>query len=185
MAEIITSAQIDAWAGDDSGLSQELIDAMSLPDTDEGIIVLLRLSSPGMPDPILVSSNAKEFFGFDDETKEPMHGVTFKDEQYHFCPFSIELFSDLESGDLSTATVSIHNISPDLTIAIREVDIAIDFSIIVLRKNDTSRAEMVMDFAKLTEVSVNARTIRGTLSDYDYGSEPITPNYTRSEYRGL
>lgn len=185
MAFVITSKEIDAWEGDDEGLSDELKIAMSLPDTDEGVIALIRLDAPGMAAPILVSSNAGEYFGDDEETKEPLHGTTFNGEQYLYCPFSLELLSSQEGGELSGASISIANVAPILTQTLREMATAIDVTIIILRKNDTSRAEMVVDFIKLVQVSITRESIRGDLSDYNYGSEPVTPNFTKAEYRGL
>lgn len=185
MAFIVTSAEIDAWAGDDEGLSDELKEAMSLPDTDEGVIALVRLDAPGMSTPILVSSNAGEYFGDDTESKEPIHGTTYNGEQYLYCPFSLELLSSQEGGEISGASISIANVAPTLTATLREMATAINVTITILRKSDTSRAEMVVDFIKLVQVTITRESIRGDLSDYDYGSEPVTPNYTKAEYRGL
>lgn len=182
---ILTSREIDAWT-DDNGLSDEFLEILSEPDTNDGIVVLMRISHPDLLDPIRVSSNPGIFLFFHPDTREPVHGTMFGGEQYLWCAFSFVLVNDPETGAMGGASVSIENIDPIMTTTLREIDTAPQIDIALLRKNDTSKAEMIIDYLKVTNATINYGVIQGELTDYNFLAEPVSPDkFTPASFPGL
>lgn len=182
---ILTSREIDAWV-DPGGLSDEFLEIMSQPDTDDGIIMLLDISHPDLDASIKLSSNPNQFLRFHPETREPVHGLIFQDVEYIWCAFTFILVNDPETGAMGGASIMIENIDPIMTETIREIALAPRFDIALLRKNDTSRLEMLIDYLMLVNVTVTYSTIKGDLTDYSYLAEPVPPlKYTLANFPGL
>lgn len=182
---VITSARINEWLSGDDGLSDALREAMSLPDTDDALALLVDISGGGLASPFRISSNPSQFFRIDGTTKEPVHGTLFQGREYIFCPFQFELFSEEEGGALSGCGFSLQNVDESITASLRGVSQALDFSVTIVSRNEPGNIQMRVDFLKLVSTVTTRETISGELSSYDYGAEPCAPAYTKGEYKTL
>ena len=188
-----SSAEIDAYSAGAAapsdaflGLSNELIDAMSMADTNDGIIMLLDIFHEDLAEAIRISSNPGRALYLHPDTKEPVHGTIYKGKEYLWCPFNFILGHDAESGVLSGVKISIQNVDPIMTEVLRNIQKAARFEITFLRKNNPVIAEMIVNVLMLTNVTISNTLIEGDLSDYNYLAEPICPDkFTPGLTKGL
>lgn len=199
---IYSSADIDAYAGDadapgddfleipmasaDGGLSDELVEAMSVSDTDDGVIMLLDIYHEDLTEAIRVTSSPTQALRLHPDTKEPIHGLIFNGKEYLWCPFSFIMGRDTDTGTITGISVSIQNVDPIMTEVLRNVHEAPRFDMTLLRKNNPTVAEMSLQILKLVNVRIDNTVIEGELSDYNYLAEPISPDkFTPGSTKGL
>lgn len=181
----ITSNEIDTWADEPAeGLSAEANAILSGSDSDEGIAVLIKISGNGIT-PIYVSSTAIEFLGFEEQTLEPVHGITFEDIQWVYAPYSITFVSTKDDGKLAGARVQIANVNPEIVKYLRNNVIAFDISMTCIFKYSKEVLQRSPNL-KLMNATITSATIEGEIGDYEIMMEPIPPmKYNPSTTRGL
>lgn len=148
-----------------------LVPAVNNSSTTEAFFVLVTFTSPETGEVFRVVNNLQD--------------VTSRGQVYTAYPFSISFPSDVE-GEQRRATITIDNISRDITRYVRESLDPPDVKIELVMSSTPGTVEKTIDFLRLVSVEYDAFTVTGTLEPYDFMSLPaIDSIYAGTEFPDL
>lgn len=161
-------------------LSNAAIHAAYAQQTSEVFVSLLTIYNPSFTQPIRLSSDNAVLL-----PNANVRGTISQGEEYVYCPFSISLPQDDDTG-VARANISIDNVDRRVTEAVRRATsaVSIDIKIVLASSPDIIEA-FVQDF-RLEQVSYDALTVSGDLSLDYYDLEPYSKlRFTPSSFPGL
>lgn len=161
-------------------LSTTAKNALFAQQTSEVFIILLTISHPSFDDDIRVASDPFELLPVLN-----VKGVVSRGEEFVFIPFDIKL-PDQTDSNIARATLTVDNISREITAAVRTADSSVSVKIEVVLASDPNTVEISIDDFRLNSVTYNAFTVSGELSMDYYDLEPFpSSRFNPSDFPGL
>lgn len=148
-----------------------LVPSVNLPITTDAFFILLTFTSPTTGEVFRVVNNNED--------------VVSREQTYTAYPFMISLPSDTD-GEQRRATISIDNVSRDITRYVRESLDPPMVKIELVLSSSLNIVEKTVDFLRLISVDYDAFTVTGTLEPYDFLNLPaIDSMYNGTEFPDL
>lgn len=159
-------------------MSPQALKAFYSPDGDEQVIILLTLSGAGIASPIYLADGWTQRLSENDD--DVVYGVISRGTPYIFLPLEIKLPSD-EDGAAANAQVVIHNVTRQLTPALRQLTSPPNVTIEVILASNPNSVEVSFTGFKLNGFTYNSETVSGSLIVDQNTGEPFprhsfTPN---------
>lgn len=166
--------------------SQDLRQFLRKEDPDDVLIFLVTITHDSLDEPIRISSDNKEFFGLDDETKYPLRGTTSRGKKYYDVPFSLQVPDQPEDSNVTRASISIDNVTQELTVIVREMYIAARLTIEIVRASSPDVVEKEMPKLIMKNITNNETTVSADLELDDYRIQKCpAPKFYPSTNPGL
>jgi len=137
-------------------ISSAALTAINTQQTSEVFVILLTIEVPDAQ-PIYLTNNSED--------------VVSRGRTYIAYPFALETPSD-ENGQISEARLSIDNVSRSLVDEIRNLADPLQLSIEVVLASTPDTVEASWNDYILRQVTYDALTISGTLTQENYMTEP-------------
>lgn len=138
-------------------MSSAALTALNAAQTGEVFLVLVTIEVPDAQ-PIYMTANSED--------------IVSRGRTYLSYPFSLETPSD-ENGQISEARLSIDNVSRSLIDEIRNLSDPLQLSIEVVLASSPDTVEAAWHDYILRQVSYDALTISGTLTQENFLNEPF------------
>lgn len=153
--------------------------AVNAPESDVVSILLLAITGDGLSAPIYLCTDPYENLPI-----AGVKGVVSNGVEYIYLPISFTLPSMDDKGS-ARATISIDNIDREIVAAARGATGVLNLNFKIVLHSDVDAVEIEVDNLRLVNVSFNARTVSGEISQRDYGKESWpSKRRTPSLYRG-
>lgn len=151
-------------------LSTAALQAINAQETSDVFAVLLTIEVPDST-PIYLTDNSEN--------------IVSRSRTYVSFPFALELPSD-ENGQISEARLSIDNVSRYLVDEIRGITDPLQLTIEVVLVDSPDTIEYSAEDYTLRQITYDALTISGTLTQENYLSEPYPKDVmSASNFPGL
>ncbi len=144
-------------------------EAVYQPETGEVFVLLLTINHDDLDDPIRISTDNKDVFTIEGEE---IRGTASQTHEFLFLPMDIILPDDSEET-ISSAKISIDNVSRDVLLSIRGLDSAPTISMQIVLASTPDVIEAEFNNFELKDVTADALVITGTLSLGNFLSEPF------------
>lgn len=151
-------------------------------ETEDGIIILLTIDHEDLTEPILISSDATQ--RVDEIEGKLVYGTISRGDTYIYYDFEINLPSD-ESDGVPNTTLSIDNITAEITDAIRDLTSPPVVLIEVVMMSDVDTVEVNFPEFYLTDVEWDRTQVQATITMDALLSEKVGWTYRPSTHRGV
>ena len=154
-----------------SALSSDFKKITLASESDEVLVCLLEISHPELAEPIRVSSDMTEIYGYDEDSGDPIYVTRHQGKDFFAAPFSFTPPGTPEDGKMPQAKLIV-GVHPKIIQGIRDIHDRLTLKVVIVYASDPDVLIGSIPQLQLESVDYDAASITATLGFRHFLNSP-------------